>query len=313
MTTHIITHHYSTTAWFEIQKRHILKYTDPELTPYKLYLAKYNIDMPEDFDLPDNWEIIDLDEIYPSECGNEHYLQMQWIYENCVKDKAKDDEMIIFLDSDAFPCRYEWVKDILVGITGQNNQFGIPLPDDYEPVHAAVIHFTENRGIREPDEYHPYPDLCFFAIMKKTWDENNLKWTLDKNNPRHQNPGFAMKEQIAEAELRVGAIERTNKFNAHNVMFGVYGGFLYHQHCGSRAIIGRPLDTEQSEVENSRHCFTGIDLLNRMEIGNWHYDSFIEECGDIVEVNTQIFDIIYDRLYNDQNCNFVRRYFLGLP
>ena len=149
--------------------------------------------------------------------------------------------------------------------------------------------------------------------MKKTWDENNLKWTLDKNNPRHQNPGFAMKEQIAEAKLRVGAIERTNKFNAHNVMFGVYGGFLYHQHCGSRAIIGRPLNTEQSEVENSRHCFTGIDLLNRMEIGNWHYDSFIEECRDIVEVNTQIFDIIYDRLYNDQNCNFVRRYFLGLP
>ena len=37
------------------------------------------------------WEIIDLDEIYPSECGNEHYLQMQWIYENCVKDKAKDE------------------------------------------------------------------------------------------------------------------------------------------------------------------------------------------------------------------------------
>ena len=313
MTTHIITHHFSTIAWLEIQKRYILKYTDFNLTPYKLYLAKYNMDIPDNFDLPDNWEVVDLDEIYPSNGGNEHYLQMQWIYENCVRDKAKDDELIIFLDSDAFPCEHEWIKNIIVGLSGKNNEFNTPVPDQYEPVDAAVIHFTENRGIAEIDRYHPYPDLCFFATMKKTWEDNNLKWTIDKNNPHHQNPGFAMKDQIAEAKLRVGAIERTNKFNAHNVMFGVYGDFLYHQHCGSRAIIGRPLDTDESKAENSRHCFTGLDLLGRMEIGNWFFDSFQEECKDIVEVNTQIFDVIYSKLHNDQDCSFVRRYFLGRP
>jgi len=314
---HIITHHYSTTAWFEIQKRHILKYSDPEKTPYKLYLAKYNIDMPEDFDLPDNWEIVDLDNLYPENGKNEHYLHMQWLYENCVKDKAEDDDIIMFLDSDAFPCDERWLESISIGLYGNKYKNLIPehqLPSDYEPVKAVVIHFLENRGIAQPADYYPYPDLCFFTTLKKTWEDHNLEWYIDFSNPMHQNPGFGMKDKIMQTDFGpVVAITRTNKFNAHNVMFGVYGDFLYHQHCGSRAIIGRPMKTIQSPEENTRQCFTGMDVFGRIKLGQWFQQKFEEDCKDIVDTNTEIFDIIYNRLHNDHDCTFIRRYFLGLP
>jgi len=313
---HIITHHFTTTAWFEIQKKHILKYTNHELTPYKVYLAKYNLELPDGFELPDNWELIDLDVIYPKDGKNEHYLQMEWVYQNCVKDKAQDDDIIMFLDSDAFPCDGRWLEWISISLFGR--EYKAPsgrdyeIPSDYESVAAVVIHFLENRGIVQLDYYYPYPDLCFFATIKKTWEDNNLEWHIDYNNPAHQNPGFGMKDRIVDNNLKVTPITRTNKFNAHNVMFGVYGGMIYHQHCGSRAIIGRPMATADAKPNNSRQCYTGFDLFGRRQMGNWLIQEFQEECKDIIEINTEIFDIIYNKLHNDHDCTFIRRYFLGI-
>ena len=90
---HILTLHYATSAWLEIQKRHILKYSNSE--KYKLWLGKFHLDLPEDFELPDNWEVIDLDEKYPSDGGDDHYLQAQWMFTNCVKEAMDDDDVII--------------------------------------------------------------------------------------------------------------------------------------------------------------------------------------------------------------------------
>jgi hypothetical protein len=308
---HILTLHFTTPAWFEIQKRHILKYTNKN--EYKLWLGKYNLELPEDFEIPENWEIIDLDEVYPKEGGNEHYLQVEWMYENCLKDNMEDDDIVVFIDSDAFPCCHSWaprVKDVLLAIDDEEAKAG-----------AICTYLKENRGIAQPDNYFPYPDLCFFATTKKVRRENNLEWGLF--NPLHENPGFGMLDRLRAAELKIAVQIRTNIFNAHNVMFGVYGNMIYHQACGSRAIIGRPLQTggigrsgygnDGSAPNNSRQCYTGLDLRHRSLLGNWFQAEFEKECTDIIETNTQIFDIIYDKLQEDQNCEFVRRYFLGRP
>ena len=55
MMIHILTLHFSTLAWLDIQKKYILKYTNPD--EYKLWMGKYNVDIPPDFDLPDNWKL----------------------------------------------------------------------------------------------------------------------------------------------------------------------------------------------------------------------------------------------------------------
>ena len=183
---------------------------------------------------------------------------------------------------------------------------------------AIVTYMLENRGIAQLDQYYPYPDLCFFATTKRARRENNLEWGLF--HPLHQNPGFGMLDRMRENELKIGSITRTNVFNAHNVMFGVYGDMIYHQACGSRAIIGRPMATNSpgfdggaAKINNKRQCYTGTDLLRRGSLGNWFKAEFEDECADIIETNTQIFDIIYDKLQKDLNCEFVRRYFLGKP
>jgi len=307
---HILTLHFTTPAWLEIQKRHILKYTNQDWTPYKLWLGKYNLEIPEDFELPDNWEIIDLDESYPEECGNEHYLQMEWMYENCLKDNMEDDDIMVFLDSDAFPCSHDWAPNLKDALIGND--------ESEAKAEAIVTYMHENRGIAQLDQYYPYPDLCFFATTKRGRRENNLEWGLF--DPLHQNPGFGMLDRMREAQLKIGSITRSNTFNAHNVMFGVYGNIIYHHGCGSRAIIGRPLATNSpgfegggAKINNKRQCYTGIDLYRRRDLGNWFKAEFEDECADIIETNTQIFDIIYDKLQKDQNCEFVRRYFLGKP
>jgi|1_EtaG_2_1085319.scaffolds.fasta_scaffold01961_3 hypothetical protein len=316
---HIITYHYTTTAWLEIQKRHILKFTDSEKTPYRLYLAKYNLELPDDFELLDNWQLVDLDVVYPEEGLNEHYIQMNWVYENYVKEQMKDDDIIIFLDSDAFPCQQRWLESVGVNLLGpeyekeRSAREDHEIPENFQTLDAIVIHFLEDRGVAQPEEYYPYPDLCFFAATKKTIEDNNLKFYIDPHNPIHQNPGFGMKDRIQSVGLNVAPLVRTNTFNAHNVMFGVYGHMLYHQHCGSRAIVGRPLKTAWAHTDKTRHCYTGFDLYGRTRIGNWLTQEFQEECKDIIETNAEIFDIIYNRLYNDHECSFIRRYFMGKP
>lgn len=296
---HILTLHFATNAWLEIQKRHILKYTNKE--DYKLWIGKYHNEFPADFELPDNWETIDLDEIYPKDIPSEHYHQAQWMFNNRIKENMDDDDFIVFLDSDAFPCDPVWISYMKSAFA--------------ERAEGAMSAFCvvqyENRGIVQPDEYYPYPDLCFFATTKKTWDENNLEWGLFRHD--HQNPGFGMQDRLAAANLKVAVISRTNAFNAHNVMFGVYGNIIYHHQCGSRAIIGRPIGSAENPANVSRQCYTGQDLFGRQDLGPKAMTSFEEDCQDIIETNTQIFDIIYDKLQKDVDCNFIRRYFMGKP
>lgn len=297
---HILTLHFATPAWLEIQKRHLLKFTSLPEEEYKVWLGLYHLDLPEDFELPSNWEIINLDKDYPPEGKNEHYLQMEWMYHNRLKDQMCDDDIIIFMDSDAFPCAPAWAQDIQRLITQEGRD-------------VICLHQEENRGIAALDEYHPYPDLCFFVATKKAWEEHNLEWGLF--NPAHQNPGFGMKDRLVAAlpNINIGAISRTNRFNAHNVMFGVYGGTIYHQACGSRAIIGRPVATPGAPADIRRHCFTGADLYLRQNIANWFENEFETDAADIIETNTQIFDIIFNKIQKDKECTFIRRYFMGLP
>ena len=335
---HILTLHYVTPAWLEIQKRHILKYTNTE--DYKVWLGKYKLDIPDDFEIPSNWEMIDLDKVYPPELGNEHVFQMEWMYDECVKDKMDSQDIIVFMDNDAFPCDPAWIDILQESLVVENRQ-GICVID------------RGNRGIAQPDEYWPLPDLCFFGTTKSARSEYDLKFGIF--HPTHQNPGMGMLDRMKVAHqngARWGILERTNIFNSHKVMFGVYGGMIYHQGAGTRGIVGRPFATggvAPSSIEIvpdnfteeekacdifvhsdpdqpweyrgatpsvTRQCYSGIDLLDRWQLGNWLPDSgeeFEEECEDIIEVNTQIFDIIYKALVSDTDCKFVRRYFLGIP
>jgi hypothetical protein len=296
---HIVTLHFGTQAWFDIQKRYITKYTTGD---YKVWIGTYRNEIPEDFDLPDNWQHMDLDKDYPSDGINEHYAQTEFMYSNYLRDEMKDDDVLIFIDSDAFPVTDKWTQKI-------QNLFESGSEDG--PCDVLGIAQPENKGIAATDDYDPYPDLCFFATTKKVWEDNNLEWGLFL--PKHQNPGFGMLDRIKAADLALMYIQRTNSFEANSVMFGVYGDMIYHQHCGSRAIIGRPLATNKAKAMNKRQCYTGRDLSYRLSLGNFFEVEFEDVCPDIIETNTAIFDIIYERLVKDADANFVPRYFLGRP
>ena len=246
----------------------------------------------------------------------------------------EDDDIIVFMDNDAFPVHDKWLTAVKNNLNGSLEWENGIFPD------AMCLVMPENRGLAQPDEYYPYADLCFFATKKRTWDEKLLQWTLvspihivaagesisraelSKRQELvivdgvecvvHQNPGFGMHDRLRYAGLHCATIRRTNKFNAHNVMFGVYGDIIYHQQCGSRALIGRPLKYGKLETNDSRQCYTGQDLYGRRGLGDNAMLRFEEECEDIIDTNTQIFDIIYSKLEKDEDCTFIKRYFMGV-
>lgn len=270
---HVLTLHYGTTAWVDIQRRHIEKFTERD--DYAVWFAKYKAKIDQSI-LPKDWSIIDLDSSYVGK--NEHYLQMNWIYQH-VKNNINDDDIVVFMDSDAFPCSREWAPYLNTVLEKEDS--------------VVVLHMYENRGTQHPDAYHPYPDLCFFACKKKTIEKYKLEWQLNGK----PNPGFHMKDLIIKNNLLVYELKRSNIFDAHKVMFGVYGEIIYHQAAGSRA-----------GINNGASVYTGSDLFYRRKIS-----TSLKDLEHLLKVNGKIYDLIYNEIKNDVNCSFVRRYFMGEP
>ncbi len=283
---HILTQHFGTDAWFEIQKNHLEKYTLKK-ERYKVYLATYKTSIPDSFILPPNYVHINLNE-HP-EFRNEHYLIIEEAYEKFVKPHAKDNDIIIYMDNDAFPCD-SW-EDKLESYLTEND--------------ICAVYRYEDRGLDQPDQYFPYPHLCFFSFKKKTRDMYGFKHEIPEGFPC---PGFTICDVIRQNNLKVKELIRTNKFNSHNVMFGIYDDMIYHHSSGSRAKVGRPYATLGAKSDHRKMCYEGIDFFLRQDVLS-HLPPWIET--EVNDVNLKIFDVIFDKIKDDKDCNFVRRFYLG--
>tara|TARA_Y100000310_G_scaffold344041_1_gene454752 strand:+ start:32949 stop:33815 length:867 start_codon:yes stop_codon:yes gene_type:complete len=284
---HIVTQHFGTQAWFEIQKNHIEKYT-PDKSLYKVYLLVYKTTLPENFEVPSNYEVINLDE--KEGLRNDHYAIVEECYDRFIKEKVEDDDIVIYMDNDAFPIDGMWSYKIMEYL--QNN-------------HICAVHRYEDRGMAQPDQYYPYPHLCFYSFKKKDREQYGFVHEIP---PGYPCPGFTINDLVKEKGLNVKELVRTNKFNHHPTMFGVYDDLIYHQSCGSRAIVGRPYATISAQPDTRKMCYEGIDFYDRQE-AEAKIGGFIE--GDVNDINLKVFDIVYNKIESDTNCDWIRRYYIG--
>lgn len=286
---HIITQHFATQAWFEIQKRHLQKYTKNK-SNVKVNLLVYKTTLPNDYNLPENYSVINLND-YNLDRHNEHYLIVESSYDKFIRDNIADDDIVIYMDSDAFPIDY-WDEQI---------------EKNLETNDICAVYRFEDRGPLQPEQYTPYPHLCFYAFKKKTREKYGFRHEIPPGFPC---PGFTICDVIRENNLSVKKMVRTNKFNSHNVMFGIYDDIIYHSSCGSRAIIGRPYATIGAQSDTRKMCYEGQDFCGRAELHNV-MPEYIEK--EINELNLKIFDAVYEHTQSDLDCNFLRRYYLGKP
>ncbi|HUY23040.1 MAG TPA: hypothetical protein VMV22_11965 [Acidimicrobiales bacterium] len=135
--------------------------------------------------------------------------------------EAGPDDLIIFLDGDAFP-----IAD--------------PLP----VVRAGLEHcaLVAVRRDENATDRQPHPSFC--AVRVRDWERLHGDWS----------PGYSWETADGTQATDVGgnllrALERagepwtpllrSNRVNLHPLWFGVYGGIVYHHGAGFRWAVGR--------------------------------------------------------------------------
>jgi len=130
-----------------------------------------------------------------------------------VSEMSQDDEdILIFLDGDAFPIR----------------NLGPFIAEALARSPLAAIQRLELR------ESFPHPAFCvtttgFWKDIHGTWDYAARPTSLAVNDM-----GCRLLELLQDAGAEWLPLVRSNTFNPHPVLFGVYGGLVYHHGAGFR-------------------------------------------------------------------------------
>jgi len=203
---YVLTVHWRSSEWIEPQldylRRHIA-------SPYQVFAVLNDID---DRDL---WKRFD----HAEDRAGPHGKKLNFLAE-LVSDGAEPDDVIVFLDSDAFPIRPldAWLERTLAS-------------------HQLVaVQRKENLG-----DLRPHPSFC--ATTVETWnriggDWSRAAWTTPGGD-LFEDAGALVLEALETAGVPWYPLTRSNTHDLHPLWFGVYGGIVYHHGAGFRWAVGR--------------------------------------------------------------------------
>lgn len=137
-----------------------------------------------------------------------------------VCDRANDDDVLIFCDSDAFPLR---------DITGYIQSALAKWP-------LAAVQRSENAGDVQP---HP----CFCVTTAGVWRRIGGDW---RGGPTWTNSygqvvtdvGANVLESLRLNGMTWAKMLRSNRVNLHPLLYAVYDNVVYHHGSGSRPTVG---------------------------------------------------------------------------
>ncbi len=153
-----------------------------------------------------------------------------------VCEEAGDDDILIFLDGDAFPVA------LIAGYvrTGLRDH----------PFMA--VQRPENGG-----DLHPHP--CFAAATVGFWKSLRGDWSVDTyinaSGIEISDAGGALYNRLSSEGFDWMPILRSNRVNPHPLWFGIYGGVIYHHGAGYRDPISRldlQKETSGEYIQTSR-------------------------------------------------------------
>jgi hypothetical protein len=192
-----------------------------------------------------------------------------------IAGEAEDDDILIFLDGDAFP-----VAD--------------PMPlieSGLRETPLTAVRRAENGG-------DPQPHPCFCATRVGTWTGLPGDWTK----------GYVWKDAKGEPKTDVGAnlmrrleltgtpwapIPRSNHRNPHPLFFGVYGGAIYHHGAGFRSPVSRADTIGLRPIPSGNTPVLG-PLARRLGRIRWN-----AQAGKIARRNLRLSEGILARIERD--------------
>jgi hypothetical protein len=187
---HIATVHWHDDRWIEPQRRYVAS----------------NIDAPH--------------RIHADHDGHgSHATKLNTLAERIARE-AEPDDVLIFLDGDAFPIA---PLDPFLELTLSR----FPL---------AAIRRDENLGDKQP-----HPSFCattvgFWQKIGGDWSRgawtNDLGWEIE-------DPGGELLAELTNRRVEWRPLRRSNRVNLHPVLFGVYDDVVYHHGAGFREAFDR--------------------------------------------------------------------------
>jgi hypothetical protein len=203
----VVTVHWRTPKWIDVQLGYLARNIG---APYRVYAAINGIDDALD----------DARFHFAADLAGSHAEKLNELATMIVETSDHDD-VLMFVDGDAFPVRslVPWVSDVLA-------------------VHPlAAVRRDENLG-----DPQPHPSFCvttvgFWAEIGGDWRAgtpwvNNVGTTV-------ADVGGALYDQLRQRATPWLPLLRTNTFNPHPLLFGVYGHRVYHHGAGFRSVPTR--------------------------------------------------------------------------
>lgn len=198
---HIATVHYGSPLWVEIQTNHLRKHLS---VPYETWASLEGIDASYD---------AHFDHVVQqagAHSGKLNHLAVE------VLAVAADDDLLMFLDGDAFP-----IAD--------------PMPliaDGLARAPLLAVRRTENGG-------DPQPHPCFCVTTVKAWRNlcgdwsSGYMWT-NAHGQLVTDVGGNLLRKLELAQTPWVPVVRSNRRDLDPVFFGIYGDVIYHHGAGFR-------------------------------------------------------------------------------
>jgi hypothetical protein len=204
---HVITVHWQRADWIDIQ----LRYLDQHLSaPYRVYAFLNGID-PAPY--RDRFFYISTEPV------KEHAVKLNLLADIACQT-ADDDDVLVFLDSDAFP-----IDDIAA------------FAERELPQHQFIaVRRAENLGDPQPHPCFAMTTVGFWKRLRGDW-KAGFKWENSVGATVTDVGGNLMK-QLADAGIEWLPLLRSNTVNPHPLFFAIYGDIVYHHGAGSRSGAG---------------------------------------------------------------------------
>ena len=198
---YIVTVHHKTNMWIELQQKCLQKYTNEE---YKIYGCNFQVG-----EYNKNYFFYEND--LP---GIGHHPRVSFLTDRILENKnIDDDDLILFLDGDAFPIAnwVDFVKEKLI------DNFLV--------------------GVERLENEEMYPHVSFICTYIKNWKEI-MTWGdawQHKGSGGPNDYGSMLGDRLRNKNIKWHKLHRSNKTNYHPLFFGIYDNLVYHHGCGFRA------------------------------------------------------------------------------
>lgn len=212
---HIITVHFKTDEWIDLQLMQIGRH----ISDYKVWTYL------DGFDHLPHKDKFYFCKQYASKC-NEGYLdhieKLNSLTNVVLNDKkTKDTDILIWLDSDSFPIR---------DLNDYINEKLLKYP-------LIAVNRPENNG-----DVIPHPSFTCTSVS--FWKKHKLNWDgfLGENKQMLgqglHDPGGKIYKLLLEKNIEWYKLFRTSSLTKHQVFFTIYDDLIYHHGAGSRESKG---------------------------------------------------------------------------